>query len=68
DELVIKTWVAGARSALSTRKYEIRHVDGTLLAKAETDWVFINYQSQRPVRIPPEVTRCFEIVQADSKL
>jgi len=62
DELVIRTWVASARPALSVRKYEIRHVNGTLLAKAETEWVFINYKTQRPVRIPPEVASCFEIV------
>jgi acyl-CoA thioester hydrolase len=67
DELLITTWVASARSALSVRKYEIRHANGTLLARAETEWVFINYRSQRPVRIPPEVASCFELVEARSK-
>jgi len=62
DELVIRTWVASARPALSVRKYEIHHVDGRLLARAETEWVFINYKTQRPVRIPPEVACCFELV------
>ncbi len=65
DELVIKTWVASARPALSVRKYEIRRDDGLLLARAETEWVFVNYEKQRPVRIPPEVGECFEIVSDD---
>jgi acyl-CoA thioester hydrolase len=62
DELVIKTWVASARPAVSLRKYEIRKSSGELLARAGTEWAFINYQTQRPTRIPPEVACCFELV------
>jgi len=62
DKLVIRTWVASARPALSMRKYEIRRDDGLLLASAETEWVFVNYEKQRPVRIPPEVASCFQVV------
>jgi len=62
DEVTIRTWVASARPALSVRKYEIHHAGGILLARAETEWVFVNYKTQRPVRIPPEVASCFEIV------
>jgi len=65
DALVIETWVANLRSATSLRRYRIRRADGTLLARAETDWAFINYATQRPVRIPAEVAACFEIVDAD---
>lgn len=65
DELVIRTWVASARPALSVRKYEIRHENGTLLARAETEWVFINYEKQRPIRIPAEVACCFQVVDED---
>jgi acyl-CoA thioester hydrolase len=62
DELVIRTWVASARAASSVRMYEIRKEGGEILARAETEWAFINYEKQRPVRIPPEVAECFEIV------
>ena len=62
DKVIIRTWVASARPALSVRKYEIHHAGGNLLARAETEWVFVNYKTQRPVRIPPEVASCFEIV------
>jgi acyl-CoA thioester hydrolase len=61
NELIIRTWVDSARPALSVRKYEIRHENGNLLARAATEWVFISYKSQRPIRIPPEVLCCFEI-------
>lgn len=62
DELVITTWVENIRPATSLRRYEIRRADGALLARAETDWAFINYATQKPVRIPPAVAECFEVV------
>ena len=62
DELVITTWVENIRPATSLRRYEIHRADGALLARAETDWAFINYTTQKPVRIPPAVADSFEIV------
>lgn len=62
DELVIRTWVASARPAVSIRKYEIRKADGELLARADTAWAFVNYEKQRPTRIPEEVASCFVLV------
>jgi len=62
DELIIRTWVASARSASSIRMYEIVKPGGEILAKAETEWAFVNYKRQRPIRIPVEVADCFEIV------
>lgn len=66
DEVVITTWVADMRPATSLRRYEVRRRDGELLARAETDWAFINYQKQRPVRIPPEVADSFEVIATDA--
>lgn len=61
DELIIKTWVASARTASSIRKYQIVRVDGEVLARAETEWAFVNYQKQRATRIPAELADCFEL-------
>ena len=60
DELRIETWVENIRPATSLRRYEIRRKDGALLARAETDWAFVNYTTQKPVRIPPIVASAFE--------
>ncbi len=62
DRLVIRTWVADFRRVSSLRKYEIRQADGPLLAEAETLWAFVNLESGRPARIPPEVQAAFEVV------
>ena len=35
---------------------------GELLATAETNWAFIDYASNRPVRIPPEIAGAFEVI------
>lgn len=61
DELTITTWVANLKTATSLRRYEIRNENGVLLATAATDWAFVNYSRQRPVRIPAEVARCFMV-------
>ncbi len=61
DRLEVHTWVAGMKTASSLRKYEIRKEDGTRIAVAETDWAFIDYATERPLRIPPEVRASFTI-------
>lgn len=62
DRLVIGTWVENMRPATSLRRYEIHGDNGALLARAETDWAFVNYATRKPVRVPPEVAKCFEVV------
>jgi len=59
DSIVVKTWVSNMRPATSLRHYEIRNNVGRILAKAETDWAFVNYEKQKPVRIPDKVASCF---------
>jgi len=61
DDLVIKTWVTHMKSAISLRRYEIINQTGEMLAKAETNWAFVNYEKQKPTRIPEKVASCFEI-------
>ncbi|MDT8320293.1 MAG: acyl-CoA thioesterase [Xanthomonadales bacterium] len=60
DQLQIRTWVANMKPVLSLRRYEIRNPRGDLLAKAETNWAFIRYETQKPQRIPPQVATSFE--------
>jgi len=61
DLLEVLTWVADMKSATSLRKYEIRKVGGSRIAVAETDWAFIDYAGERPLRIPPEVRADFPL-------
>lgn len=62
DRIDVMTWVADFRRAFSLRKYEfIRATDKTVLAKGETDWVFVDVKTGRPRTIPGQITAMFEI-------
>ena len=65
DSITVRTWISNARSVTSLRCYEIINGEGELLAKAETDWAFVNYGRQRPTRIPEEVSACFAVSPAN---
>jgi len=63
DRIVVRTWVATMKKVTSLRRYHIfRASDETLLAKAETNWAFVNYATGQPVRIPREIADCFQLV------
>jgi acyl-CoA thioester hydrolase len=64
DELVVETWIATLKKATSMRRYRIlRRSDRELLAKAETDWAFIDYATGKPKRIPVEIIGSFQVVE-----
>lgn len=62
DQIDVRTWVADFRRAFSLRKYEfIRASDKTVLAKGETDWVFVDAKTGRPKSIPEPIIAMFEV-------
>ena len=64
EEIEIKTWVENIRRVRSLRKYEfMRRSDGKVLVKGETDWVFVDARSGRPLPIPEAVSKVFDLTQ-----
>jgi acyl-CoA thioester hydrolase len=64
EEIEIKTWVEDVRRVRSLRKYEfVRQSDGKVLVRGETDWVFVDLKTGRPLAIPEEVAKVFTISQ-----
>ena len=62
EEIEVKTWVENIRRVRSLRKYEfVRRSDGKVLVKGETDWVFIDMKTGRPLPIPEKVSKVFNI-------
>ena len=60
DEVAALTWVVNFRRVRSLRRYRfLRKGDDTLLAKGETDWVFVDAKSGRPRTIPEDIMRAF---------
>jgi acyl-CoA thioester hydrolase len=63
DRIAVLTWVSSWRRVRSLRRYRfVRETDGALLARGETDWVFVDTQSGRPRHIPEAVARVFTLV------
>lgn len=60
DEVEVSTWIADFRRVRSLRQYELRRVsDGALAARATTDWVYLERETQRPLPVPPEMVEAF---------
>jgi len=60
DSVQVKTWVADLRRIRSLRAYELRLAGSSeLVARAHTDWVFLDSATLRPAPIPPEMMAAF---------
>jgi acyl-CoA thioester hydrolase len=63
DRIQVQTWVSTLETVRSLRKYKfIRPDDHTLLARAETDWVFLDSATGRPRMIPVAVAQRFTVI------
>jgi acyl-CoA thioester hydrolase len=63
DRIEVRTWVADCRRVRSLRRYEfVRPSDGAVLARGETDWVFVRAEDGRPRAIPETIRRAFTVV------
>lgn len=61
EEIEIKTWVENTCRVRSLRKYEfIRKLDGKVLVRGETDWMFVEVKTGSPRAISNEVARVFD--------
>lgn len=64
ERLLVRTWVATMKKVSSQRRYEIlRLPEEQLLATAATEWVFVNYRTGIPSRVPAEVLSAFSVVE-----
>lgn len=60
ETIQVRTWVGDMRRAASVRKYEIMRGD-ELLARGETDWVYVDVASGKPRAIPDPIRAMFEV-------
>jgi acyl-CoA thioester hydrolase len=61
ETITIQTWVAEIKPRSSLRRYLVsRTNDQSVLVEAETNWVYIDRQSGRPLRIPDDVRAAFD--------
>ena len=61
ETITIQTWVAEIKPRSSLRGYLFfRTNDQSVLVEAETNWVYIDRQSGRPLRIPNDLRAAFD--------
>ena len=69
DELTICTWVATMENRNSQRNtLFLRAADHCVLARAQTQWIFVDLKNGRPLVIPEHVRSSFEIVATEDEV
>jgi acyl-CoA thioester hydrolase len=63
DHIRVRTWVADFRRVASLRKYEMYRGE-VLVARGETDWIYVDTSTGRPKAIPQEIADLFQIGEA----
>ena len=67
EEIEVRTWISEIRRVRVRRQYEFhRKPDGKVIAKGETDWVYVDAKTGRPISIPQEVQLLFPLVTRDT--
>ncbi len=60
EEVEALTWISNLKKVTSLRKYKFfRKSDGALLARAETNWVYIDLQSGKPKALNDLILNAF---------
>ena len=60
DRVEVRTRVVDFRRAFSLREYElVRRDDGSILARGETNWTFVEVASGRPRSVPEHIRALF---------
>lgn len=68
DKITLFTWPANFQRVRSVRKYKfVRAQDQAVIARAETDWVFVKANTGRPQSIPDEVKNTLPVVSQENE-
>jgi acyl-CoA thioester hydrolase len=61
ETITLQTWVAEIKQRSSLRKYlALRARDQSILVEAETNWVYVDQRTGRPLRIPDDLRAAFD--------
>ena len=67
DALLACTWVAGMSERSSPRHtLFVREDDHQIVARAETQWIFVSLKNGRPLAIPDAVRTAFPVVESEA--
>ncbi len=62
DKVTAATWLSGLRGVRSIREYDLtRSRDGQRVARGRAEWVYMNFQTGEPTRIPDAWANAFTL-------
>ena len=68
EKITVLTWPSNFQRVRSLRKYKfLRASDRVVIARAETDWVFVNAKTGRPQSIPGEVRHTLPVMNKEQE-
>ena len=69
DEIVVRTWITEWKRVRLHRNYDFTRIsDGKVIATGDTDWIYVDANTGRPMSIPKEIQVLFPVLpeQPDS--
>lgn len=64
DGIKVATWASGFKGFFGTRNFTMKTESGELLAYANSYWVYLDTETQRPVRVPQDEADAYGIEEA----
>lgn len=62
DEIAAATWLSGLRGVRSIREYDLtRTRDGSRIARGRAEWVYMDFQTGEPTRVPDAWAEAFNL-------
>ena len=63
EEIEVRTWLSEIKRVRAHRKYEfLRKADGKVIVRGETDWVYVDAKTGKPIAIPAIVSEFFPVL------
>lgn len=63
DKIKIETWTSGFDKFYATRDFVIYDENNNLIGKATTLWIFLDIIKKRPIRVPKEFNKVYNIIE-----
>ncbi|HTU18758.1 MAG TPA: thioesterase family protein [Gemmataceae bacterium] len=62
EEVAVATWLSGLRGVRSIREYDLtRTRDGSRIARGRAEWVYMDFQTGEPTRVPDAWADAFSL-------
>ncbi len=68
DRVTVETWSSGVKTVYGYRNFRMLNADHSVLLEASSVWVYMGWETMRPLRVPPEKAALFAPLSAVTPL